>query len=771
MKTLSQHLLPVLALALLASCAAPSPVSGSAQFAVSIPQALSVNDVTRVLVTVSASDMASLSVELAKSSGSWGGLIGNIPAKPNRSFLAQAFDASGTLRFRGQTSGVSISPNQTTAVALTLQEISSPPPYGNEAPVIDALVASSTSVLTGAAISLTATVHDPNPGDSLSLAWTASGGSFSEPSAASTSWTAPSSTGVQTLTLTVTDSQGAAVSVSLSVNVVSGASTGNAALTISFNLWPTVSKVSASLNLLDAGQSTSVSATASDADGDALSYQWTSSCPGTWANASSSAASFVPSSIPADACNNCQLTVTIQDGRGGQTTGSLSLCVASSSTQRFPPRFTHFYQSALSASSGQTVTFEVNALDPQSSALTFAWSTAAGSLGAPSHGASSSRVTWTAPSCNPVGTTSVITATVTNAFQLSASQGFSLPGLPACVPGWSGTGSMATVRNNHAMTRMANGKVLVTGGRFGGGSTDYLASAEVYNPDTGTWSKTAPMAAPRFQHTSTLMANGKVLVTGGRGTGYLATAEVYDSTSGTWSAASPMLSSRLLHTATLLSNGKVLVAGGYSGSAYTPIAEVYDPDTNTWSATSSMVSPRYSHTATLLPNGKVLIAGGYNGGYMGTAEVYDPASGTWSATGPMTTPRGAPTATLLPNGKVLVTGGIRTSSDYLESAELYNPASGTWSATTSMASLRSSHTATLLPNGKVLVVGGQSGAGGILSSAAVYAPDTATWSAAGTMGSARQDHTAVLLLNGTVLVTGGYHSSVGYLATSAVYVP
>ncbi|MDC0711773.1 kelch repeat-containing protein [Stigmatella sp. ncwal1] len=771
MKTLSTHLLSVLALALLASCAAPSPDSGSVQFAVSVPQALSANDVTRVLVTVSASDMASLSVELAKSSGSWGGLIGNLPAGPDRSFLAQAFDASGTLRFQGQTSGVSISPNQTTAVALTLQEVSPPPPYGNEAPVIDALVASSTSVLTGAAISLTATVHDPNPGDTLTLAWTASGGSFSEPSAASTSWTAPSSTGVQTLTLTVTDSQGAAVSVSLAVNVVSGASTGNAALTISFNLWPSVSKVSSSLNLLDVGQSTSVSALASDADGDALSYQWASSCPGTWTQASSSTASFVPSSIPAGACNNCQLTVTVQDGRGGQTTGSLALCVASSATQRFPPRFTHFYQSALSASPGQTVTFDVNALDPQSSALTFAWSTAAGSLGAPTHGASSSRVTWTAPSCNPVGTPSVITATVTNAFQRSASQSFSLPGLPACVPGWSGTGSMATVRFNHAMTLMANGKVLVTGGRGSGGSNDYLASAEVYDPDTGTWSETAPMAAPRIQHTSTLLPNGKILVTGGRGANYLETAEVYDPTVGTWSAASPMLSSRLLHTATLLPNGKVLIAAGASSTASGPAAEVYDPNTNTWSATSPMVSRRYSHTATLLPNGTVLIAGGYNGSYMRTAELYDPASGTWSATGSMTNNRGNPTATLLPNGKVLVTGGIRTSGDYLASAELYNPASGTWSATLSMASIRASHTATPLLNGKVLVVGGHNGTGGILSSAVVYAPDTATWSAAGTMGSTRQGHTAVLLLNGTVLVTGGYNGSVGYQATSAVYVP
>ena len=47
-------------------------------------------------------------------------------------------------------------------------------------------------------------------------------------------------------------------------------------------------------------------------DGDALSYQWASSCAGTWSNANSSAATFIPSAIPAGSCNNCRLTVAVQ---------------------------------------------------------------------------------------------------------------------------------------------------------------------------------------------------------------------------------------------------------------------------------------------------------------------------------------------------------------------------------------------------------------------------------------------------------------------------
>jgi N-acetylneuraminic acid mutarotase len=756
--------LPAVLLLCLAACSSSQP-TGSVQFAASVPQTLTSSDVTRVKVTISATDMSSLAVDLAKSNGAWGGLIGNIPAGSNRSFLAEAFDSSGTLRFQGQTSGVSITANQTTAVALTLQEVAPPPPYGNEAPVIDSAVASSTSVQTGASLSLTATVHDPNAGDTLTLAWTSSGGTFSTPAATATSWTAPASTGVQTLTFTVTDSQGAAVSVSLTVNVISGVSTGNAALNISFNLWPVVSKVSASLNRLDAGQSTSVSANASDADGDALAYQWSSSCPGTWTNATASTASFVPSSVPASACNNCRLTVTVQDGRGGQSTGSINLCIAAASTTRFAPLFTNFYQSATSASPGQTVAFDVTTLDPQSSSLTFAWTANTGSLGTPANGATTSHVTWTAPSCYSSIAPPTITATVTNAFNLAATQSFAITGLPACVASWASAGIMASARYNHTATLLNNGRVLISGGY---GSSGSLAAVEVYDPASGIWGAAVPMSSARYQHTATRLPNGKVLVAGGiSATGAISAAEVYDQASGTWSATAPMSSARHYHTATLLPSGKVLVTGGYTGSNYLAAAEVYDPASGTWSTVAPMASARYQHTATLLNNGKVLVTGGQNSsGHLSAAEMYDPASGTWSAAGSMASPRRVHLATLLPNGKVLISGGY--NNGYLVTAEVYDPASGTWSATAPMASSRREHSSTLLPNGKVLVSGGL-GSSGYQAAAEVYDPASGAWSATVSMASARHSLTATLLPDGKVLVVGG--SNPGPLAAAELYTP
>jgi N-acetylneuraminic acid mutarotase len=742
----------------LAACTSTQP-TGSVQFAASVQQALSANDITRVRVTVSASDMPSRVVELAKSNASWGGLIGNLPAGSNRAFLAEAFDSSGTLRFQGQTAGVSLTANQTTAVAITLQEVPPPPPYGNEVPVIGSLVASSTSVQTGGSLSLTAAVHDPNPGDTLTVAWTASGGTFSAPSASTTSWTAPASTGVRTLTLTVTDSQGAAVSLSLTVNVVSGASTGNAAVNISFNLWPTVSKVSASLNRLDAGQSTSVSANASDADGDALAYQWAASCPGTWTNATSSSASFVPSSVPAGNCNNCRLTVTVQDGRGGQTTGSLSLCVATSSTERYPPAFTNFYQSATATAPGQTVAFDVTALDPQSSSLTFAWSANTGSLATAQNTASTSRVVWTAPSCTQTGITPTVTAVVTNAYGLSASKSFSVAGLPPCASGWATATSMASARSTHTLIQFSSGKVLVAGGSNSSGP---LASAELYDPATHSWSSAGNMASARELHTATLLPSGKVLITGGSNGNLLSAAELYDPTSNSWSSAGSMSSARIRHTATLLPSGKVLITGGFNGS-FLSSAELYDPTSNSWSSAGAMGSRRIDHTATLLSSGKVLLAGGGVASSVETAstELYDPATNSWSSAGSMTSSRALHTATLLSSGKVLVAGGFRGSS----TADLYDPVTNSWSPASSMAAGRYQHTATLLSSGKVLIAGG-SGAG---AAAEVYDPATNSWSSASSMTSSRTLHTATLLSSGRVLVSGGSNGSA--LATAELYTP
>ncbi|MBK8741852.1 MAG: hypothetical protein IPM02_21100 [Betaproteobacteria bacterium] len=154
---------------------------------------------------------------------------------------------------------------------------------------------------------------------------------------------------------------------------------------------------------------------------------------------------------------------------------------------------------------------------------------------------------------------------------------------------WTPTASMLDARAHHTATLLPNGKVLVAGGIDGSGIA--RNGTELYNPATSTWSAAAPMANARHEHTATLLQNGKVLVVGGRAyqnfgqTVYVAAAEIYDPNSNTWSSAGSLTVSRFGHTATMLSNGNVLVDGGATGAAsasftYLASAQIYFPATN-----------------------------------------------------------------------------------------------------------------------------------------------------------------------------------------------
>src|SRR5207249_4885115 len=124
-----------------------------------------------------------------------------------------------------------------------------------------------------------------------------------------------------------------------------------------------------------------------------------------------------------------------------------------------------------------------------------------------------------------------------------------------------------------------------------------------------TFGDTGSLNTARYAHTATLLPNGKVLVAGGGGSsGFLSSVELYDPDSATSSATATLTTARYLHTATSLPNGKLLVAGGLDSSGNpSASAELYDPAIGTWSATGNLTTARDFHTATLLPNGKVLV--------------------------------------------------------------------------------------------------------------------------------------------------------------------
>ena len=345
--------------------------------------------------------------------------------------------------------------------------------------------------------------------------------------------------------------------------------------------------------------------------------------------------------------------------------------------------------------------------------------------------------------------------------------------IAADAPAWTATGTMTVARIAHTATLLHDGTVLVVGGYDGEGPPTEdaaripLATAELYDPASGTWSAAGSPSTARADHTATLMPDGRVLVVGGGGEDNLveggprsATAELYDPSTGTWSATRSMNEPRNYFSATLLPNGTVLVAGGGAGYVET---EVYQPRTGTWTATGSTAEGRKSHSATLLPNGTVLVAGGCACSEpppTASAELYDASTGTWAGTGSMADGRMGHAAILLADGRVLVAAdGL--FGDAPNSTELYDPSTGRWTAVGDMVVGRVGSSVTALSDGRVLVSGGIDRDRVLgseptpLTAAELYDPATGQWNAIGDMGTARVDHTMTLLSDGRVLVVGG----------------
>lgn len=258
--------------------------------------------------------------------------------------------------------------------------------------------------------------------------------------------------------------------------------------------------------------------------------------------------------------------------------------------------------------------------------------------------------------------------------------------------------SMTAPRASACAALLPSGKVLVAGGSGAVGNT-----AEVYDPTTDTWTPTAhTLAAAHGFPACVTLGSGKVLVTGGSnqaGVGSTAVAEIYDPDTGLFTTTGPMATARYWHTATVLGSGQVLVTGGCTGgypcTATTATAEVYDPDNGTWTATGALPLGVFGHSATMIDRipseggGKVLVVGGcrsdaecgpegtHTGGAEASAYLYDPATRAFAAAGAMSMGRVGHVVVPQQPGLLRIVGGTFDGTGG-GTTDLYDPGSGTW---------------------------------------------------------------------------------------------
>jgi hypothetical protein len=179
---------------------------------------------------------------------------------------------------------------------------------------------------------------------------------------------------------------------------------------------------------------------------------------------------------------------------------------------------------------------------------------------------------------------------------------------PTAAPGYTATGVMTEARDGAVTALLADGRVLVAGGHGAKDGTQ-LASAELFDPSTGTFTPTGSMYRGFLEEataTATLLLDGRVLVSDGYD------AELYDPTTGTFSQTGPILKTlESVHTATRLADGRVLLLGQSNTLSFQgcdPAAEIYDPKMGRFSFAPSLPS-MCAWNAVLLRDGHVFVAG------------------------------------------------------------------------------------------------------------------------------------------------------------------
>jgi N-acetylneuraminic acid mutarotase len=149
---------------------------------------------------------------------------------------------------------------------------------------------------------------------------------------------------------------------------------------------------------------------------------------------------------------------------------------------------------------------------------------------------------------------------------------------------WRDTPEFLINRVFHTATRLVDGRVLVVGGDTAPCIVGPICvfelgmQPEIYDPTQNTWT---PIDGPSPRdHVATLLKSGQVLVSGGVDwyADAVATANVYNPQTGTWTTVNSMQTARYAHTATLLKNGRVLVVGGYGDNGVVSTAELYKSD-------------------------------------------------------------------------------------------------------------------------------------------------------------------------------------------------
>jgi len=339
---------------------------------------LAISDVASLSVVVQGGTMpAAITIPLVKKGNQFSAIVSDLPVGTNYSFTASAKDASNVELYHGAVTNATIVKNQTANIVINMNQDAAGVGTNNNAPVIDVIIASSLSVSQNDQVMLGVQAHDPDAGQTALMGWswtstcgtlqgaptgTVYPGTDTVHGVSQINWVAPAADGPCAISVTVTDANGVLKNTaSLTIQVNSATGVGSAKITALPNTYPVISGLNGTPVPLVKAVPTTLTVTATDADGDALNYHWTSPCAGVFSAATSASTTFTLDS--ASAATSCDFVVVVDDGLfpdgsvKGVITNHLTLPVYSPANNdaTSAPVFGYNYQSQDTISGGDVV--------------------------------------------------------------------------------------------------------------------------------------------------------------------------------------------------------------------------------------------------------------------------------------------------------------------------------------------------------------------------------------------------------------------------------
>jgi N-acetylneuraminic acid mutarotase len=290
---------------------------------------------------------------------------------------------------------------------------------------------------------------------------------------------------------------------------------------------------------------------------------------------------------------------------------------------------------------------------------------------------------------------------------------------------WTDAAPIPEPRSDDVAVPLADGTVLVTAGRGANGPQLYR-STWIYDPSRNRWNRGGDLHTARLSPSAVRLSDGRVLLVAGSvvredlataGANQnpyqaVASAELYDPSTKTWSAAGDLTLPRSGVALAPLPDGGAVAVGGclfpqnQGGVSALATAELFNSGTARWASTRPLPEGRCSPSAVGLAGGRVLVVGGVvnqpNGfGTTPSALLFDSRTGAWASArsaiasgGPLIPEQGGiappPAPALLRDGRVFLpaveAGPMRGRvTTEIVGGQLFNPSSGEWAFATSTA--------------------------------------------------------------------------------------